>query len=242
MWISNRQIADSLGISRQAVGKHRRNGMPGDSIESAQAWYASHVGCSRRKGRVTHYTKRDAVRAIFLPPDETASILASFNNDSLDEVDFNEPLTLDDYPPGFWGVDASASIARILLGNSKQTASGVEVLAIFHCIQAAMRRHLRDMPERMAARIGGPNRQRIEDALYEWIEMFCAHWHGSDFRDDPMLPKDLTRLEDFYRPITEDRPPLRSRPRILFNAAQVGANDRSVRESNPRKRKVSPAT
>lgn len=180
--VSHQAIADRLGVTRQQVGKYVAKGMPTSSVESALSWYECNTAYRRRKHS----------------PTRCPAPLLSFDDRGGGE---EEPLSLDDYPSEFWGDDACASIAQTLRGDQTKPATTVEAVCIFNCIEAAMRRHLCEMPARMAGRVGARDVQDAEDALSQWVELFCARWFGNDFRELPMLTKDARTLADFYRPL-----------------------------------------
>lgn len=181
--VSHQAIADRLGISRQQVGKYVAKGMPTSSVESALSWYECNTTYRRRKQSATAY----AVPVLCFDDDEVEQEI--------------KPLCLDDYAPHFWGADAAASIACVLLEGQTKPATAVQVACVFNCVGAAMRRHLCEMPARMAKRVAARDVQAAEDALCEWVELFCARWFGDDYRQLPMLPKDARTLADFYRPL-----------------------------------------
>jgi hypothetical protein len=196
--VSNAAIAEYIGISRQMVTKHRRRGMPCDSLGAASAWYFTNVSTSRRK-RGTFSNLPTRVPRFDFDDDATAAAIASLSG--ADEASADPP-PLDDFPPGFWGTSATKSILDILGNGSTATFRKREsILAAFLCIFAAMRLHLRLMPRIMAGRVGARDREAAEAALMEWSCQFAAHWFGPDFEREPILPEDIERLSDFFRPL-----------------------------------------
>ena len=179
---SNQAIANRLGISRQAVTRHRRKGMPCTSIEDATAWYQTHVDYSRRRGTFSILPRR---LPAFVPELE----------------DKPEPMRLDYFEEGFWGESAVASILSILGdGSTKAFRKRENTIAAFFCIFAAMRLHLRLMPELMAKRLAKMrDADDIEAELMEWSCRFAQHWFGPDFEREPILPRHVKRLNEFYR-------------------------------------------
>lgn len=184
---SNQQIADRLNISRQAVTRHRKRGMPCDSVESAVLWYQTNVDYSRRRGTFSRLPSRP----IFDP--ECDAIIAELEGTP-------EPVRLDRFPDDFWGESAIGSILRILGGgSSKPFRKRENTIAAFFCIFAAMRLHLRMMPELMARRVAKKRSvEEVEAELMEWSCRFAAHWFGEDFESEPILPRNINTLEDFY--------------------------------------------
>jgi hypothetical protein len=87
--VSNAAIAEHIGISRQMVTKHRRRGMPCDSLGAASAWYFSNVSTTRRKrGTYSNLPMRlPAYR--FDDDDATAAAIASLSG--ADEVNIEPP-------------------------------------------------------------------------------------------------------------------------------------------------------
>jgi hypothetical protein len=131
--------------------------------------------------------------------DATAAAIASLSGD--DEAS-DAPPPLDDFPAGFWGTSATKSVLEILGdGSTKAFREREGVLAAFLCIFAAMRLHLRLMPSIMAKRVGARDTEAAEDALMEWSCQFAAHWFGPDFEREPILPTNIEKLSDFYRPL-----------------------------------------
>lgn len=197
--ISNSAIAEHLGISRQMVTRHRRRGMPNDSLGAASAWYFSNVSTTRRK-RGTYSTLPMRVRS-FDFDDDAATTEAIAALSGADEAKV-EPPPLDDFQPDFWGTSATKSILEILgSGSTKAFRKREAVMAAFFCIFAAMRLHLRLMPSIMARRVGARDTEAAEAALMEWSCQFAAHWFGPDFEREPILPQDIGKLSDFYRPL-----------------------------------------
>lgn len=198
--VSHSTIASGIGISRQAVGKHVRRGMPTSSVEDARAWYSSNVTCMRR--RMRHYP---VCISTTLTDDDHDDALAYLSRTLADEDQPPKPVKLDDYPPGFWGEDATTSILSILAGGAdKPFASREHIAVAFLCRDAAMRRHLFLLPEMLGDHVNGKDREAAKDALFAWSEKFCAHWFGEDFRDLPMLSGDAKNLSDFYAQLPED--------------------------------------
>jgi hypothetical protein len=196
--VSNAAIAEHIGISRQMVTKHRRRGMPCDSLGAASAWYFANVSTSRRK-RGTFSNLPTRLPRFDFDDDATAAAIASLSG--ADDAS-TEPPPLDDFPAGFWGTSATKSILEILGNGSTKTFRKREsILAAFLCIFAAMRLHLRLMPRIMAGRVGARDREAAEAALMEWSCQFAAHWFGADFEREPILPEDIERLSDFFRPL-----------------------------------------
>jgi hypothetical protein len=200
MWgVSNSAIASHLGISRQAVTKHRKRGMPCSSLADASAWYFANVSTTRRK-RGTFSQLPMRVRPFdFDFDDSTAEAVAELSAASEASV---EPPPLDHFAEGFWGESATKSILEILgSGSTKTFRNRASILAAFLCIFAAMRLHLRLMPSIMAKRVGARDCDAAEDALMEWSCAFAAHWFGPEFEREPILPEGITRLDEFYRPL-----------------------------------------
>ena len=196
---SNSAIASHLGISRQAVGKHRRRGMPNESLEAASAWYFNNVSTTRRK-RGSYSTLPMRVRPFdFDHDDGSAEAIAALSGADGAKV---EPPPLDDFPAGFWGTDATKSILDILSSKKAKIFTKREnTIAAFFCIFAAMRLHLRLMPSIMAKRVGSRDCEAAEAALMEWSCAFAAHWFGEGFEKEPILPTNISALTDFYRPL-----------------------------------------
>ena len=196
---SNQQIANRLNISRQAVTKHRRRGMPCESVEAAAGWYFSNVSTTRRK-RGTYSTLPLRVPAYrFEEDDASADAIASLSGDY--EAS-DAPPPLDNYPPDFWGESATGSIIKILgRGKAAPFKKHENVLAMMFCLHAAMRQHLRLMPGIMAKRVGARDTEAAEDALMQWSCAFAAHWFGEGFEKEPILPTDIEKLSEFYRPL-----------------------------------------
>ena len=189
--ISDKDIAQRIGISRQAVAKHRKAGMPVDSMDAAVSWYLSSVNGARRKGLHTPLARVPA----FDFDDET-DYLATIN---LEEEP--EPMRLDYFAEDFWGESATANILDILGdGSTKAFRKRENVIAAFFCIFAAMRLHLRLMPELMAKRIAKKRTvEQVEAELMEWVCAFASHWFGKDFEREPILPTNINALREFYR-------------------------------------------
>ena len=182
--VSNAAIAQHLNISRQAVTKHRRRGMPCESVEAAAGWYFSNVSTTRRK-RGTYSTLPMRVPAYH------------FEDEASDA-----PPPLDQFPPDFWGESATGSIIKILgRGKAEPLKKRENVLAMMFCLHAAMRLHLRLMPSIMATRVGARDTEAAEDALMQWSCAFAAHWFGEGFQKEPILPTNIKKLSDFFRPL-----------------------------------------
>lgn len=190
---SNQQIADRLNISRQAVTRHRKRGMPCSSVEDAAAWYQSNVDYSRRRGTFSILPRR-----VQLFDPESDAIIAELE-------DKPQPVRLDYFADGFWGESATATILDILGGGSTKAFRKREnVIAAFFCIFAAMRLHLRLMPALMARRVAKKRSvEEIEDELMQWSCAFASHWFGKDFEREPILPQGINTLTEFYRALED---------------------------------------
>lgn len=193
--ISDKDIAQHIGISRQAVGKHRKAGMPTDSMDAAVSWYLSHINGARRKGL---HTPLSRVPSFDL--DDETDYLATIN---LEEDP--EPVRLDYFAEDFWGESAIASILDILGdGSTKAFRKRENVIAAFFCIFASMRLHLRLMPGLMAKRLSKlRDAEDIEAELMEWSCAFASHWFGKNFEREPILPRNINTLREFYRALEE---------------------------------------
>ena len=205
--VSNAAIAQHLNISRQAVTKHRRRGMPCESVEAAAGWYFCNVSTTRRK-RGTYSSLPMRLPAYRFDDDGTAEVIAALSG--ADEVRTEPPksVKLDNFPPDFWGESATRSIISILgKGKTAPFKKRENVLATMFCLFAAMRLHLRLMPSIMAKRIGARDVEAAEDALMEWSCSFAAHWFGEGFEKEPILPTNIEKLSEFYRPLEEKDPP-----------------------------------
>lgn len=168
--------------------------MPCSSVEDAVAWYATHVDASRRRGTFSRLPTR-----IFTPSidPECDRIIAELEGRESEP----EPMRLDYFPEGFWGESATASILDILGdGSTKAFCKRENVIAAFFCIFAAMRLHLRLMPQLMAKRLSKLcDAKDIEAELMEWSCAFASHWFGKDFEREPILPRNINTLREFYR-------------------------------------------
>jgi len=201
--ISNTVIAQHLNISRQAVTKHRRRGMPNESLEAASAWYHGNVSVSRRK-RGTFSTLPARVRPFdFDYDDGSAEAIAALSGADEADEEFPKPVKLDNFPSDFWGESATRSIIKILgKGKTAPFKKREAVLAAWFCISAAQRCQLKLMPQMLAPLLVGlRDREDIEAQLMEWCCQFAAHWFGEGFEKEPILPTNISALTDFYRPL-----------------------------------------
>lgn len=199
--VSNTAIADKLGISRQAVSRHRRRGMPCESIEAALSWYQHNVDGRRRRGMFSRLPHRPRpTRSVTVESDSTSSDRIIRELEGREQEP--EPIKLDSFPEGFWGEDAPTEICKILAGEKgKGIKSKEDVCAAFSCLDAAKRLHLCLMPEQVAKTLPERDRERITEALSEWVDLFCRHWWGSDYQTAPILPEATKALDEFYRPL-----------------------------------------
>jgi hypothetical protein len=192
--VSNQQIADQLNISRQAVTRHRKRGMPCSSLPDALAWYGRHVDASRRRGTFSILPRR-----VFAPSfdPECDRIIGQIEGNEQEP----EPVRLDYFAKDFWGDSATASILNILGGGSTKAFRHREnVIAAFFCIFAGMRLHLRLMPQMMARRMVKKRTvEQVEAELMEWSCAFASRWFGKDFEKEPILPTNINALREFYR-------------------------------------------
>ena len=101
----------------------------------------------------------------------------------------------------------SAAITTVLpvpVAILKAVRGRENIAAVFFCVHAAMRLHLRLMPEMMAPRLARlRDRESIEAELMEWSCRFAAHWFGPDFEREPILPQSVNTLTEFYRGLEE---------------------------------------
>jgi hypothetical protein len=201
--VSNSSIAEHIGISRQMVTKHRRRGMPNDSLGAASAWYFANVStCRRKRGTYSNLPMRlPAYR--FDDDDATAAAIASLSGVHEVVEDEPKPVKLDNFPSDFWGESATASIIRILgKGKAAPFKKRENILAAWFCISSAQRCHLKLMPQMLAPLLVGLDSvEEIEAQLMEWAIAFAEHWHGKEYYAEPILPTNIEKLSDFYRPL-----------------------------------------
>jgi hypothetical protein len=201
--VSNSAIAQHLNISRQAVGKHRRRGMPCSSLADASAWYFHNVSTTRRK-RGTFSQLPMRVRPFdFDYDDASAEAIASLSGADEASEEFPKPVKLDNFPSDFWGESATRSIIKILgKGKTAPFKKREGILAAWFCISAAQRCQLKLMPQMLAPLLVGlRDREDIEAQLMEWAIAFAEHWNGKDYYREPILPTNIEKLSDFYRPL-----------------------------------------
>ena len=203
--VSNTTIANHLGISRQMVTKHRRRGMPCDSLEAAAAWYAANVSTTRRKRGTCSILPPRLPAYRFDDDFDSAAAIAALVAANTDAADCfkTKAVKLDRFAPDFWGESATRSILEILgNGKTKLFTKRENVLAAWFCINAAQRLHLRLMPQMVAPLLVGLRDQdEIERQLMEWSIAFASLWYGPDFEGEPILPESVQSLDEFFRPL-----------------------------------------
>lgn len=172
--------------------------MPCSSVADAVAWYATHVDASRRRGTFSRLPTR-----IFTPSfdPECDAIIAELEGNEQEP----EPMRLDYFADDFWGESATASILNILGdGSTKAFRKRENVVAAMLCVFAAMRLHLRLMPQLMAKRVAKKRTvEEVEAELMEWVCAFASHWFGADYQREPILPQNINALTQFYRALEE---------------------------------------
>lgn len=155
--VSLSAIAAELGITKQAVARHVKNGMPTDSVGVAVGWYEGNV---RSRGR-----SRASVKSHALP----ASIAHWLGE---------EPIELDDFD--FWHSDAVEQIA-LSIGADEPALDTPEAMFAFcdlvlHAVLSVIRLHVAQMPTRCAHRANPQHPATAESALQEWSDAFFERW------------------------------------------------------------------
>ena len=207
--LSNADIGRALNISRQAVAKHVRKGMPTDNIENARSWYLNNVGFrgGYKRGMFSRLPARIVTTTFNTDGDGALDYLDSVSREALDNSTTaqDDPPRLDNSPEGFWSDDPCMDICNIVCDGDETPLKTPEGVAdVFHCLHASMRLHLFLMPTILASRVGAKDREAAERVMYEWVYLFCRHWWGEGFEDLPMLSQKATKLSEWYHPFSSD--------------------------------------
>jgi hypothetical protein len=207
--LSNADIGRALNISRQAVGKHVRKGMPTDSIEHARSWYLNNVGFrgGYKRGTFSRLPTRVVTTAFDAAGDDSLDYLDRVSREGLDNPPpaQDDPPRLDNFAEEFWSDDPCMDICNIVCDGDETPLKTPEGVAdVFHCLHASMRLHLFLMPTILASRVGAKDREAAEQVMYDWVRLFCRHWWGEGFEDLPMLSQRVSKLSEWYHPFSKD--------------------------------------
>ena len=145
--VSYSLIADELGITKQAIARHVKNGMPIDSVGVAVGWYEANVRV-RGRSRAGRRHSLPASMADWIAVDKSPK----------------QPLALDDFD--FWQGDPIEQIALASGDDSLSLHSAEAMLAfcdlLLHRVLSVIRLQVAQMPARLAHR-SNPQRPALAD-------------------------------------------------------------------------------
>jgi hypothetical protein len=178
--LTHKEIAKELKITRQAVSKLVRRGMPTSSAEAAQFW-------RQRNTRRLHYTPTPLPR--YQPPALPAPV--ALETLSVDDGSL-EALNADGSVIDLRAWDELTSEERInvavadILDGELDNPDG-EVPSMEHAIAFAklcnevLRQRIRRMPAAVAAAANPENPSQAQTALEDWLAAFEAEMFTQDY-------------------------------------------------------------
>lgn len=168
--MTQKELAEALGISQAAVSKLVRRGMPSDTVERASRWRRRHLQTGRMKG-----VRRDAKPSTQPSPDDTAVQqpaapedldLFDANDDDDEEAEIQEYRGARDRKEHY-----QAEMARIAYeketGELLRTA---DVVAVIAASATTLRTSLEALPLQLAPALAGLSESRIQAELASEIE------------------------------------------------------------------------
>lgn len=167
--MTQKELAEALGISQAAVSKLVRRGMPSDTVERASRWRRRHLQTGRMKG-----VRRDAKPSTQPSPDDTAAQQPAAPED-LDLFDANDDEGEAEVQEYRGARDRKehyqAQMARLAYeketGQLLRTADVVEVIA---ASATTLRTSLEALPLQLAPALVGLSESRIQAGLASEIE------------------------------------------------------------------------
>jgi hypothetical protein len=173
------QIADALNMSKQAVSRHVKNGMPTTSVETAVDWYEMNVRKTRsRRPHLHNFTKHAA--PAWTPP---------------------APVKLDTFPADFWQDDPVEQIALTLGEDAAEITTADDAVrfcgAVLHAVLGCIRTHVLMMPTLAAEAANPDDPEAAERALDQWAALFMRRWSGEDWQESARIfPPMATSLKE----------------------------------------------
>ena len=168
--ISLSQIADALNMSKQAVSRHVKNGMPTSSIEAAVEWYDMNVSRGRSRRPFGHNFNKPFARPLPPPPPRVA---------------------LDTFGPDFWSDDPVEQIALTLGEDAGEITTADEAVrfcgAVLHAVLGCIRTHILMLPTLAAEAANPEDPEAAERALDEWAALFMRRWSGENWQDETLI-------------------------------------------------------
>lgn len=196
--VSQKAIADALGITQPGVAKHVRKGMPTDSIEAAAAWHYRNVRPQRPR---TRHTRQRITTAPTTPAAAASAATAASSLEEIAELRTiarrglaDAQATGDSYGLRQWTLaqakilDQAASTEERLLAISRakgELLTVQEAREVFGSVLMDVRKLLDAAPASLAAKVnpGDPDHARL--MLDDWLKGALRTLHRGGDDDNP---------------------------------------------------------
>jgi len=186
--VSQKAIADALGITQPGVAKHIRKGMPVDSVESALAWHRRNVRPQRSRPRRARIVPRGAPEPVVTPRTPAEAASAATTASSLEELAelrtiarrglADAQVAGDDYGLRAWTlaqakiIDQAATTEERLLAISRAKGELLtvgEAREAFGTVLLDVRKLLDAAPAALAAKANPSDVHHARQVIEDWV-------------------------------------------------------------------------
>jgi hypothetical protein len=190
--MTHKELAKELKITRQAVSKLVRRGMPTTSAEAAQFWR------QRNTRRLTRYVatrlppmRCAATASAALPDDDPLQSLTVGDDDFNLIAAGDDDLALDGWQSLTVDQRISIAIADFLSGEfddiDREVPTIEHAIAFSKLTNEVLRHRLRQLPAEVAAAANPDNPAQAKTAMEEWLAAFKAEMFLPDGECKPAL-------------------------------------------------------
>lgn len=199
--VSQKAIADALGISQPGVARHVKKGMPVDSIESALAWHRRNIRPQRQRPRQGRKATAVAMATTPTTPDTIAS--AATAESSLEELAELRTIARqgladaqaagDTYSLRAWTLaqarilDQAATAEERLLAvarSKRELLTVGEARECFGEVLADVRKLLDSAPAALAARANPSDVHHARTVIEDWVRGALRALHRGNGNPD----------------------------------------------------------
>lgn len=194
--ISQKTIADQLGISQPAVARHIKRGMPQDSVESAVEWHHRNVRPQRVRPRQGRSMPRSAMPPPTTPTEAASAATAESSLEELAQLRTiarrglaDAQATGDDYSLRAWTLaqakildQASTAEERLLaVARTKRELLTVgEAREVFGSVLMDVRKMLDAAPAALAAKANPTDVHHARTVIEDWVRACLRTLHRGD--------------------------------------------------------------
>lgn len=201
--VSQKAIADALGISQPGVARHVRKGMPTDSVEAALAWHRRNVRPQRQRPRQSRTVPRSVTTTPPPPTTPDAIASAATAESSLEELAqlraiarrglADAQATGDSYNLRAWTLAASKILDQTATAEERLLAvarTKRELLTVgearecFGEVLHDVRKLLDSAPAALAARANPSDVHHARQVIQDWVNTALRTLHRGNGNPD----------------------------------------------------------